>query len=364
MKILMTADTIGGVWTYSLELVRALRDYGVDVALATMGAPLRPAQREQVADLQNVTLYESTLRLEWMPQPWDDVERAGEWLLEIERLEQPDLVHLNGYVHASLPWSCPILVVAHSCVLSWWSAVRGEAAPDEWDRYRVAVGRGLRSADLVLAPSQAMLNAVQRHYGFLTSTGVVPNGRDPSLFHERRKEPFVFSAGRLWDEAKNLEALNRIAPRLQWPVYVAGPTDAPDGASRPAPNVRPLGLLESGAVSDWLARAAIYALPARYEPFGLSVLEAALSGCALVLGDIPSLREVWSTSALYVVPDDPGALRQTLAQLIRNPILRMRMAARARARGLRYSPRRMAEGYLDAYRELLPASKRTVLQTA
>ncbi len=36
-------------------------------------------------------------------------------------------------------------------------------------------------------------------------------------------------------------------------------------------------------------------LPARYEPFGLSVLEAALSGCALVLGDIPSLRESGAT---------------------------------------------------------------------
>ena len=36
--------------------------------------------------------------------------------------------------------------------------------------------------------------------------------------------------------------------------------------------------------SSQLSAASVYVLPAKYEPFGLSVLEAALSGCALVLG--------------------------------------------------------------------------------
>ena len=55
--------------------------------------------------------------------------------------------------------------------------------------------------------------------------------------------------------------------------------------------------------------AAIYALPARYEPFRLEVLEAAAPGCALVLGDIASLRELWDGAALFVAPDDDRALR-------------------------------------------------------
>ncbi|HYO60185.1 MAG TPA: glycosyltransferase family 1 protein, partial [Archangium sp.] len=40
----MTADTVGGVWTYALELCRALAGDGVQVELATLGAPLSPAQ--------------------------------------------------------------------------------------------------------------------------------------------------------------------------------------------------------------------------------------------------------------------------------------------------------------------------------
>ena len=46
------------------------------------------------------------------------------------------------------------------------------------------------------------------------------------------------------------------------------------------------GQLTTAEVRNVINTASIYALPARYEPFGLSILEAALSGCALVLGDI------------------------------------------------------------------------------
>src|SRR5688500_4368059 len=124
-RILMTADTVGGVWTYAMELCAALAPHGVDVALATLGAPLADAQRRQVDRLDNVRVYDGGhFKLEWMPEPWEDVSRSGEWLLEIERSERPEVVHLNGYAHGSLPWSAPTVVVGHSCVCSWWQAVK------------------------------------------------------------------------------------------------------------------------------------------------------------------------------------------------------------------------------------------------
>jgi glycosyltransferase involved in cell wall biosynthesis len=104
-----------------------------------------------------------------------------------------------------------------------------------------------------------------------------------------------------------------------------------------------------------MAEASIYALPARYEPFGLSVLEAALSGCALVLGDIPSLREIWGPAALYVPPDDHAALRTALRRLIDDPAERTGLGAAARSRGLHFSTPRMTEAYLAAYAMLQPA---------
>ncbi|HEX2974286.1 MAG TPA: glycosyltransferase family 4 protein, partial [Tepidisphaeraceae bacterium] len=159
MRLLITTDTLGGVWTYTLELARALRPAQVELVLATMGNPLSEVQRQQAAHLDNVQLAQSTYKLEWMADPWEDVSRAGQWLLELERQHRPDVIHLNGYAHGVLPFAAPRLIAAHSCVLSWWRAVKGEEAPPEWNRYRQAVATGLRSVQMVVAPSRAMLNA-------------------------------------------------------------------------------------------------------------------------------------------------------------------------------------------------------------
>jgi glycogen synthase len=345
-RILMSVDTVGGVWTYALELAGALAP--TEVILAAMGRLPSPVQRAEAAAVPNVELRAEAYRLEWMPEPWDDVARAGAWLLGLEDELAPDVVHLNGFAHGALPWRKPTVVVAHSCVLSWHRAVRGCEAPKGWDRYRAAVRRGLGSAGTVVAPSHAMLDSLKRDYGPFAHSTAIWNGRDPASFAAMSKEPFVLGVGRLWDEAKNVDALAGAAAGLAWPVVVAG--DLGD-AQRPR-NVLSLGHRGLAEIAALMARASIFASPARYEPFGLAPLEAALAGCARVLGDVPSLREVWGDAALFVPPDDRAALHATLQRLIANPFERHRRAAAARARAARYTPGRMARAYLDVYRKL------------
>ncbi len=362
-KVLMTADTMGGVWTYAVDLALGLTERGVDVALATMGDPLNDSQREKVERIPRLKVFESTFKLEWMDDPWRDVEKAGEWLLGLEERLDPDVVHLNGYVHGALPWSAPKVMVGHSCVLSWWRAVKGETAPEDYDRYAIEVAAGLDAADLVIAPSEAMLTSLSQNYGKPHRSRVIYNGRDAKAFKPGAKEPIVFSAGRLWDEAKNLEALETVAPRLPWPVFVAGENHHPDGGEARPHHTRLLGRLSPRALGAWLGRASIYCLPARYEPFGLSILEAALSGCALVLGDIPSLREIWRHRAVFVPPNDPEALADAMQRLIDDPDRRSSLAAGSRARALQLTPDKMVEAYLAAYGEVL-AERAGVLDEA
>src|SRR5438477_1140415 len=209
--ILMTTDTVGGVWTYSIELVRALAAHDVAVTLATMGAPLSEAQSREAAELGNLEIVQSNFKLEWMQEPWEDVRKAGDWLLEIEERVQPDLIHLNGYAHGALSWSGPVIAVGHSCVLSWWKAVKGQEAPEEWSRYRESVTAGLQAADMVVAPSRWMLDRLQQYYGPLGESCVIYNGRE---LREQfpTKEPMIFAAGRLWDQAKNIRLLADVAP--------------------------------------------------------------------------------------------------------------------------------------------------------
>jgi glycosyltransferase involved in cell wall biosynthesis len=336
-----------------MELARGLTAHGAHVVLATMGAPLSRDQRREASLIPNLLLHESTFKLEWMREPWDDVQRAGEWLLGIEEQFRPGIVHLNQYCFGSLPFRAPVLVTGHSCVLSWWRSVHGADAPAEWGRYRKKVTRGLRAALLVVAPTQAMLRALEQHYGALPRTAVIPNGRSISPAASAAKLPLLFAAGRLWDEAKNLAALEAIASELPWPVYVAGDAQHPDGRVRTCFGCRFLGRVPGKLVAWWLERASIFVSPARYEPFGLCALEAALAGCALVLGDIPSLREVWGENAVFVEPDDHRGLRRAVCMLTEKPELRLELARGARERALEFSVRRMADGYNRVYASLV-----------
>ncbi len=352
LRVLMTADTVGGVWTYAVDLAGALTREGFEVALATSGGPPSPAQRSDARHAATLGVFESTFRLPWMNEPWDDVRATRSWLLELCSHLQPDILHLNDPVYASPRYHVPTVAVCHSCVLSWWEAVLNTTAPPTWHRYRREMMDGLTAADSVVVPSRFMLSALRRHYGVEWGE-VIPNGRDGTHLTPGVKEEMVFAAGRVWDAAKNIMALDPVAADLPWPVYVAGERRQPDGGDTvEACHLRMLGRLSPETVADWLARSAIYAFPARYEPFGLSVLEAALSGCTLVLSDIPSLREQWDGKAIFVPLENPGTLRAAIEALIEEPGLRQILALRARRHALTLTARRMALRYADIYTAL------------
>lgn len=344
LRVLMTADAVGGVWTYAVDLARGLGRHGAAVTLAVMGPAPSPAQRAQAEAVPGLVVEHAAFRLEWVPGADLDVARAGEWLLGLERRVGPDIVHVNGFAHAALPWRAPCLLVAHSCVRSWFRAVRQSEPPAEYDAYGRRARLGLAAARLVVAPTTAFLCQLESLYGPLPHGRAIWNGRDAPAPPPILRERLVFSAGRLWDDAKNLAALEAAAARIDVPVAVAGEA----GRAEPGKAAH-LGVLDETEMRRWLARARVFALPARYEPFGLAVLEAAQAGCALVLGDIASLRELWSGAARFVQPEDHAALAETLTSLAGDPreATLLGQAARRRARG--FTLRRMTDAYLRAY---------------
>ncbi len=347
----MTADTVGGVWTYAMDLCKVLQRQGVNVHLATMGAPMSNSQKLDAAKLPNVEVYESRFALEWMDQPWKDVDKAGEWLLEIESAVHPDLIHLNNYVHGSLPWKSPVLITGHSCVLSWWQDVKQYDAPPHWNIYRNRVRNGLRQADKIVSVSRYMAYQLDHFYGPFANSKVIYNTRDASLFNSADKKPIIFSMGRLWDEAKNISSLQQISGDLSWLVNIAG--DTGNGKAESSEGVTFLGKLSQEEIARWLGKSSIYVMPAKYEPFGLSVLEAALSGCALVLGEIPTFREIWGNAAVYVDPSNPKDLKKKLKELIDSPSMLKKKAGEARKKARLYSIERFEESYIYLYRQMM-----------
>jgi len=350
--VLMIADAVGGVWNYTLTLCAALPEFHFVVAV--MGPAPSEAQRTAIGRLGNIVLEEAPYRLEWMAGAAADLTASRKWLTSLARRHGAELVHVNGYAHARLDADCPIVVAAHSDVLSWWQAVHRAAAPAEWDDYRREVAGGSAAADRIVAPSRAVLDDLAIHYGMDRDDAlVIPNGIDLAAYMPRPKRPVVMAAGRLWDAAKNLALLDDVAAGLPWPVEIAGPATNPEGGSAQCAAARLLGVLSPAVMAVRLGRAAIFAAPARYEPFGLGILEAAASGCALVLGDIPSLRENWEGAALFVAPDDCAAWRSALRHLIEDDGDRALWAFSAQQRARGFSREAMAAGYATLYREMV-----------
>jgi glycogen synthase len=359
MKILMSADAVGGVWTYALELAGALAQHQVQVILAVLGPPPSASQVEAAAQLGNVQLRSAPFKLEWMQQPWSDVAKAGAWLQALAQHEAVQLVHLNNYAHAALPWSVPVVTVAHSCVFTWWQAVHGCRPPESWNEYHRKVSAGLQRTDVLVAPTHSFLQALLECYDTQVRSRVIHNGRTAAAFsirHEQEREPMLLACGRLWDQAKGMELLQAAATDLAWPCYVAGDLRSPEGMVCRARELVCLGALPPAQLREWLQRAAIFVHPARYEPFGLAVLEAALSGCTLVLGDIPALRELWEGAAEFVDVHDSRSLHQVLRSLIDDPARRQVLQQASRARAARYSATSMAREYHRLYQDLLVGS--------
>jgi glycosyltransferase involved in cell wall biosynthesis len=314
-------------------------------------------------------------KLEWQDRPWADVDAAGAWLEGLAREVDADVVHVNGFCHGVCDFGDrPVVVVGHSDVVTWWRAVHGEDPPPQppgWAEYRRRVSAGLAAADAVVSVTRAQLEAMRGAYvggqsdpspaaqESASSWEAIHNGRaaDGWLSNVDTPRAGVLAAGRGWDPAKNLAALDAATPSIDGPVRIAGALQH-DGQRATLRHAEALGPLAAADLQSAMRGAAVYALPVLYEPFGLSPVEAALAGCALVLGDIPTQREVWADAADFVDPRDPDALAAACNRLLRDPVLRAERAAAAQARAKRYTPEAMVSRYMDLYDRLLQGRPR------
>jgi glycogen synthase len=371
VRILLTTDVAGGVWSYTEELYDALVGRSHEVALVSLGGEPSRGQRLWLRSRPELLFTALPHALEWMPEPEPSLSRSADALRSAADRFRPDVIHLNQFFYGASDLGAPKLVVAHSDVVSWWRAVKAEEPPaDAWfHRYRGWVEAGLAGAGARAAPSGWMARQAMEIYG-AAPVEVVHNARSPARFPRgtATRDPVAVTAGRLWDEGKGVGDMvaaaalleRRRRAELPAPVVVAGPARHPAGGRdfpTRSPGLRWAGILPSDGMTALLRRAAVYVATSRYEPFGLAPLEAALSGCALVMTNIPTFRELWDGAALFYEPGDSAALAEILRKLLDAPGRREPLADAAYARALdRFAPDRMAAAYETIYRRLQAAS--------
>lgn len=341
-RVLLSTDSVGGVWRYSLELARGFSARGIETVLAVLGPDPSPEQAAETDGIPGLSLWSMGLPLDWTAATPSDLQQSAAALAHLAWRTQADTVQLHSpALMGSAIWPVPVIAVAHSCVATWWSAVRDGPLPPDLAWRAAATRSGLIAADAVIAPSASFATALRECYGLRRRIAVVPNGRR-SIRTQARRRPVAFTAGRLWDEGKGVATLDQAAARVTHPVYAAGPVRSPSGQTVTCRHLRLCGSLDEPSLAREYAGAAVFVSVGRYEPFGLAVLEAAQSGCALLLSDIPTFRELWTDAALFVPPNDPDALAEALQRLLEDPTQCGQKGARAQARSVQFDPARMA----------------------
>ncbi|MEK6396789.1 MAG: glycosyltransferase family 4 protein [Terriglobus sp.] len=369
MRILLTTDTIGGVWTFTRDLSESLLQHGHDVCLVSFGRAPFPAQHAWMERVReqwwgHFTYLASDAPLEWMQTNNRCWSEGNELMQEAVDHFHPDALHLNQFCFGAVAVDVPKIVTAHSDVLSWATDCRSNGLESsKWlSTYCDLVMRGLQGADVVVAPSAWMLEALQKNFPTATAPNrVIYNGRSsqPSTGQQRKLQ--AVTLGRLWDEAKGIDSLLKV--RWPLPMFIAGEQNV-NTASAPRTttgNVHWLGRLDDNEVTSLLQSSSIYIAPSRYEPFGLAPLEAALCGCALVLRDLPSFREIWADAALYFSSE--RELEDSVDTLHNDDAYLNIMQQAAAQRAERYSVERMSAAYLSLYREARDTRKPARLET-
>ncbi len=345
---LLTTDTVGGVWTYSLELARELAAHGTDVVLVTMGPAPSGAQLDEMATIPGVLPVVTSLPLDWLATSEDDVLAAGDALAVIVAEAAANLGVEGVQLHAPAlaaraDFAVPVVSVVHSCVATWWAAMRGDAMPDDLAWRARLTAQGIARSDQVVAPTAAFAEAVRAAYKLPRPPIAVHNGRElvDSIGTEQRDA--VITAGRLWDESKGAAAFDAAAELSGLPFLAAGPVEGPNGAQQHLQHAQALGHLSNGALAELLGSRPVFVSAGRYEPFGLAVLEAAGAGCALILADIPTFRELWDGAALFVPADDAQALADAAELLIADPECRQALGQTAATHARQFTPERTAQ---------------------
>jgi glycosyltransferase involved in cell wall biosynthesis len=358
MRILLTTDTIGGVWTFTRELTTDLLRRGHSVALVSFGR--QPSYEQQSWCAAQTSTFRSAFQytasnapLEWM-QNNEFVFRHGAGVLtQVASHFRPDILHSNQFCFGALALGIPSLVTAHSDVLSWAQICRPQGLErSRWlTQYRQLVTDGLAGCDLVTAPTRWMATELARHYS-TAPVRVVLNGRTVSPPASSPRCVQAVTVGRLWDEAKNIAMLRDVHAPV--PIYVAGERQHGDStAPRQLGRSILLGPLPESSLLALFAKSSAYLATSIYEPFGLAPLEAALCGCAVLANDIPSFREVWGDAALYFT--SARSLSILLHQLQRNRGELALARERAHTRARQLAAQRMTDAYEALYSDLVAA---------
>lgn len=343
-----------GIGLYTHELVGALREEGVAVAL--VGAAHSGEAPRTVSGRTAFALGELPGVLARRPEPV--FHAASNFNLPLQRVPGKKFVLT---VHDLIPVLAPQTV---SRAFRW--------------QFHLWLSRSLQLADHVICVSEHTRTDLLSRYDYPAAhVSVVHNGVDhvhrvpaPDATGEQwlrtlaLPEQFVLYAGAL-DARKNvrrvLEAVDSLhAAGTKATLVLAGQKWFGSGdverrvaqLSSKGLDIRPLGYLSAPLFYALMRRASVFVFPSLYEGFGLPPLEAMALGVPTIVSNVSSLPEIVGDGALQLNPLSTPQLADAIRRLLSSENDRNALRARGAKRAARFTWRTAAKQVADIYRQL------------
>jgi glycosyltransferase involved in cell wall biosynthesis len=377
---------LGGVEELTRHLALALVDSGDQVEVWTLhGDDARPESVELRDQL--------VVRRFPMPLPgrkWSSLRRSvtiGPRSISALRHAvaafRPDILHVQCFG----PNGAYATVLARLTGLPLVVTLQGETMMDDSDIFessrvlRASLRSGLRRAAAVTGCSAFTLDDAERRFGLARGRGqVIPNGVDlqetasvgtgPDDGPVPPDRPYVFAVGRMV-EKKGFDLLLAAYAGMDGSLRSA---DLVIGGAGPAlddlkaladtlgvaDRVHFVGRLSRQQVARFTARATLFVVPSRLEPFGIVILEGWRAGVAVVAtsrgGPPEFVRD--GRDGVLVDPFDTSALASTLEGLLSDEDRRGAIAAAGRARVGSFAWPVIAGRYRELYDSVVESGSR------
>jgi glycosyltransferase involved in cell wall biosynthesis len=368
MKVLQVIDSGGlyGAERVVLALMDALRDSGVETALASIG---EPGSSDKALETE---ARRQGHRVERHAMKAGPDRRGARALVTWAREQGFDILHTHGYKANTLvagmsrsQRGLPVVATLHG-----WTSTRRFSRQRA---YETVERLALHRAERVVAVSHAMVDRwglKRRYQGRLSviANGIAVPKAHSSPFPEwleqfKAGRPAIFAAGRLSRE-KGFDVLIEAVGILRRKAIDVCLVVAGEGPERAAleEQVRTLGLESAVLMPGYIENAGrlvssfdIVAIPSRTEGLPIVLLEALLSGvpvAATAVGEIPAVMDRCNAGSCVAAGDAKG-MASILDFHVRRDPGSFDAAAVAAAASSAYSIDAMVDAYKSVYsREL------------
>ena len=367
----------GGSSPITASLCNELADRGVRVDVVTMAfRGLPKLEKHGNLQIHRIRCLRSRKHICYFHELSSYVISATLKALSLAKKNRYDLVHTHFIVpggivayllHARL--GIPYVITAHGSDVPGYN-------PDRFRWIHRLIGsvwrRVLSKALAVTSPSEILASLIRKATREPVAIEVIPNAIDPDWNRPSIKHSSILVVSRLFERKGVqylLQALSTIRTGCEIHIVGDGPLlpHLQNLAAQVPDEVVFHRWLEndSAALKALYQEALVFVFPSEAENFPVCLLEAMVSGVAVLASDIPGCREVLGDTAVYVPPRSSEAIREALKNLTNQRSRADAMGRASRRRAVeKFSWGVVAEQYLNLFKTLRPDASFEIIEGA